>query len=71
MRRQSDDEVRAGPTANRRLLARARARAEQERDFLGSTQTSHYAAASLGQSPYVALPDCGVVVVQRKCGWGC
>jgi len=53
------------------LLAKARARTGRELDLLLSSDTPHYAAAALGQSPYIAL-DNGVIVVQRKCGsWGC
>jgi hypothetical protein len=53
------------------LLARARARTGRELDLLLSTETTHYAAASLGQSPYIAMGN-GVIVVQRKCGsWSC
>jgi hypothetical protein len=70
---QRDGNGKAGgvPSDDRGLLARVRARAEQEHDFSRSTRTTHYAAASIGQSPYVALPDGGVIAVQRKCGWGC
>jgi hypothetical protein len=53
------------------FLARARARTGRELDLLLSTETTHYAAASLGQSPYIAMGN-GVIVVQRKCGtWSC
>ena len=55
----------------RRLLAKARARTELEQSLALSTDTPHYAAAALGQTPYVALPNGGVIVVQRKGGWGC
>ena len=54
-----------------RLLARVRARTEHEHSLSLSTDTPHYAAAALGQTPYVALPNGGVIVVQRKGGWGC
>jgi hypothetical protein len=54
-----------------KLLVRARARTEQEHSISLSTDTRHYTAAALGQTPYVALPGCGVIVVQRKGGWGC
>jgi hypothetical protein len=64
-----------GPTEVRQTiagwLARVRARAEREHEISRSTLTPHYAAASIGQFPYVALPDCGAIVVQRKCGLGC
>ena len=71
MQRDGDDKTHGGPSDNRGLLARVRARAEQEHDISRSTRTPHYAAASIGQSPYVALPNCGIIVVQKKCGWGC
>jgi hypothetical protein len=36
-----------------------------------SADTPHYAAAALGQSPYIAVGN-GVIVVQRKCDtWSC
>jgi hypothetical protein len=63
----TDEEPRKEPG----LLARARARTERELDLSFSTATTHYAAAALGQSPYIAMGK-GVIVVQRKCGtWGC
>lgn len=57
--------------STQRLLARARARTEHELSLSLSTDTLHYTAAALGQTPYVALPNGGVIVVQRKGGWGC
>jgi hypothetical protein len=63
----TDEEPRKKPG----LLAKARARTERELDLLLSTDNAHYAAAALGQSPYIAMGN-GVIVVQRKCGtWGC
>lgn len=56
--------------AKESLLDRARARAARERDLSTSTQTAHYAPASMGQSPYVSVPGVGTVVL-RKCAWGC
>lgn len=53
-----------------RLLGEARLRAAEERDLSSTIQNTHYAAASLGQSPYVSVPGIGVIVL-RKCGWGC
>jgi hypothetical protein len=54
------------------LLARARARTEQEHGLSLSADTAHYTAAALGQPPYVALGNGGVIVVQRRCGgWNC
>jgi hypothetical protein len=64
---ETDEEPRKKPG----LLAKARARTERELDLLLSTDTKHYAAAALGQSPYIAMGN-GVIVVQRKCGaWSC
>ena len=71
MQRYGNDTVGGEPSGSRGLLARVSARAEQEHDISRSTRTPHYAAASIGQSPYIALPNCGIIVVQRKCGWGC
>lgn len=71
MQLDSNDKARGGPSDKRGLLAQIRARAEQEHGISRSTYTPHYAAASIGRSPYVALPNCGIIVVQRKCGWGC
>jgi hypothetical protein len=58
-------------STQQRLLARVRARTESEHSLSLSTDTPHYAAAALGQTPYVALPNCGVIIVQKKGGWGC
>ena len=52
------------------LLEEARARTARERDLSSTTQTAHYAAASLGQSPYVSLQGVGIVTLRRG-GWGC
>lgn len=52
------------------LLDKARSRAKREKDLSTSTRTVHYGPASLGQTPYVALPGVGTVVY-RRCGWGC
>jgi hypothetical protein len=61
-----------GPRKEPGLLARARARTELEHELSLSAGTPHYAAAALGQSPYVALGNSGVIVVQRRCGgWSC
>lgn len=71
--REHDGQLPCGESSRQeRLLARARARTEYEQGLSLSTDTPHYAAAALGQSPYVvALPNCGIIVVQRKGGWGC
>ena len=73
MKREEHDDrsTRGESSRQQRLLARARARTEHEHGLSLSTDTPHYAAAALGQTPYVALPNCGVIVVQRKGGWGC
>lgn len=52
------------------LLEEARARTVRERDLSSTTQNAHYAAASLGQSPYVSLQGVGIVTLRRG-GWGC
>lgn len=52
------------------LLSKARVRTQREHDLSLDADTQHYAAASLGQSPYIALPNVGVIVVQKS-GWGC
>jgi hypothetical protein len=58
-------------TRKQRLLAMARARTKHEQSLSLSTDTPHYAAAALAQTPYVALPNGSVIIVQRKGGWGC
>lgn len=71
-RRADKDHAARGELSTRQnLLAQARARVEQEQGLLRSTRTPHYAAAALGQTPYVALPNCGIIIVQKKNGWGC
>lgn len=65
------DQDKGGSGKRAGLLAKARARTEHELDLLLSTDNPHYAAAALGQSPYIAMGN-GVIVVQRKSGtWGC
>lgn len=54
----------------KKLLEEARLRAAEERDLSSTTQNAHYAAASLGQRPYVSVPGVGVVVLRRG-GWSC
>jgi hypothetical protein len=73
MKREDSDKqsTRRESSRQQRLLARARTRTEHEHSLLLSVDTPHYAAAALGQTPYVALPNCGVIVVQKKGGWGC
>ena len=50
------------------LLARARARTEQEHGLSLSADSAHYTAAALGQPPYVALGN-GVVIRRAKKVW--
>jgi hypothetical protein len=75
MQRNNEDDGRRtgeGPPRKPGFLTRARARAEREYNLSLSADTPHYAAAALGQSPYVALGNGGVIIVQRKCGsWSC
>lgn len=52
------------------LLDRARKRTDREKRLSDPVHAAHYAAASLGQSPYVAIPNVGIIVVQKS-GWGC
>ena len=52
------------------LIEAARNRISEERRLSSSSGTACYAAASLGQSPYVSLPGVGIIVVQKS-GWGC
>lgn len=52
------------------LLDRARKRTDREKRLSDPVHAAHYTAASLGQSPYVALPNVGIIVL-RKSGWGC
>ena len=42
----------------------------REHRLSDEVHAAQYAAASLGHTPYVALPNVGVIVVQRR-GWGC
>lgn len=55
---------------SRGLVEEARLRSSEERNLSSTSQTAYYAAASLGQLPYVSLPGVGTVVL-RKCGWSC
>jgi len=64
--RQSQD----GLSEKEELLEEARSRAADERNLSATTKTAHYAAASMGQPPYVSLSGVGVVVLRRG-GWSC
>ncbi len=67
----SDDRPAGGTLGISGLLARARARTEREEDGPASASTPSYAAAALGQTPYVAVGN-GAIVVQRRCtNWNC
>ena len=52
------------------LIELARARMSREHRLSDEVHAAQYAAASLGHAPYVALPNVGVIVVQKR-GWGC
>ncbi len=65
-----DDRMAGGSLGRSGLLARARARTEQEQRP-ASASTAPYVAAALGQTPYVAVGS-GAIVVQRRCSsWNC
>lgn len=64
--RQNQDDL----LETKRLLEEARLRAAEERNLSATTETVYYAAASLGQPPYVSLPNVGTVVLRRG-GWSC
>ncbi|CAA9481797.1 MAG: hypothetical protein AVDCRST_MAG12-1553 [uncultured Rubrobacteraceae bacterium] len=57
-------------SGNPGLIELARARMSREHRLSDEVHAAQYAAASLGHTPYVALPNVGVIVVQRR-GWGC
>lgn len=52
------------------VLERARDLARREQNVLSSNSTPLYLAASLGQTPYVALAD-GAISVEPKQKWMC
>jgi hypothetical protein len=54
------------------LLARARARTEQELGYPASGSNTPYVSAALGQTPYVAVGNGAIVVQRRGCtNWNC
>ena len=54
------------------LLARARARTEQELGYAAPESTTPYVSAALGQTPYVAVGGGAIVVQRRSCtNWNC
>ena len=66
-----DDRMAGGSFSRSGLLARVRARTEQEQGHPASASPPPYVAAALGQTPYVALGN-GAIVVQRRCSnWNC
>ena len=67
------DEGKAGWSLGRSgLLARARARTEQEQGHHGSASPPPYVAAALGQTPYVAVGGGAIIVQRRGCSnWNC
>lgn len=63
--------VGTSPVRSDGLLAKVRNRTERELGSSPYVNGSPYAAAALGQAPYVAVGD-GVIIVQRKCSpWSC
>jgi hypothetical protein len=67
----TDDRVASGSFSMSGLLARARARTEQELGHSAPESPTPYVSAALGQTPYVAVGN-GAIVVQRRCGnWNC
>jgi len=66
-----DNRMAGGSFGRSGLLARVRARTEQEHDGPAAASAPSYVAASLGQTPYVAVGN-GAIVVQRRCSsWNC
>ena len=65
------DDRKAGASFGRSgLLARVRARTEQE--LGGADAGSTYVSAALGQTPYVAVGNGAIVVQRRGCtNWNC
>jgi len=67
----TEDRTAGGSFGISGLLARARARTEQEHGGPESASPPSYVAAALGQTPYVAVGN-GAIVVQRRCtNWNC
>lgn len=66
------DRVDSGPFGMSGLLARARARTEQELGYSAPESTTPYVSAALGQTPYVAVGNGAIVVQRRGCSnWNC
>jgi hypothetical protein len=68
----SDGRVTGGSFGMSGLLARARARTQQELSYPTSGSTTPYVSAALGQTPYVAVGNGAIVVQRRGCtNWNC
>ena len=68
----NDDRIADGSFGISGLLARARARTEQEQRYPASESTPPYVSAALGQTPYVAVGNGAIVVQRRGCtNWNC
>jgi hypothetical protein len=66
------DRVASGSFGMSGLLARARARTEQELGYSAPESTTPYVSAALGQTPYVAVGNGAIVVQRRGCtNWNC
>ena len=66
------DRVDSGTFGMAGLLARARARTEQELGYTAPESTTPYVSAALGQTPYVAVGNGAIVVQRRGCtNWNC
>ena len=66
------DRVDSGSFGMSGLLARARARTEQELGYTAPESTTPYVSAALGQTPYVAVGNGAIVVQRRGCtNWNC
>ena len=67
-----DDRMAGGSFGISGLLARARARTEQEQGYPASGSNTPYVSAALGQTPYVAVGNGAIVVQRRGCtNWNC
>ena len=67
-----DDRMAGGSFGISGLLARARARTEQELGYAAPESTTPYVSAALGQTPYVAVGNGAIVVQRRGCSnWNC
>ena len=70
--KQIDDQATGGSFGMSGLLAKARARTEQELGHPAAESTTPYVSAALGQTPYVAVGGGAIVVQRRGCtNWNC